>query len=163
MTRKPSYPNRLAQLATVCALALTWPTLSFGQTDAGSRTAETPAGTYTLTVTVEGVESAQGVIMAGLLKANPAGGRPIAAGGARVEAVAGTMTVTFTGLAAGDYAVRLFHDANANGEMETNAFGIPLEGYGFSNRARAGFGPPSFDEMKVTVAGDTTTTAVMTY
>lgn len=160
MTRRPRRP---ARLAATCALALLLPSLTLAQAAPADPPTQTAAGPHTLTVTVEGVETADGVIMAGLLKADPAGGRPRQVGGARVEAVAGSTTVTFTGLAAGDYAVRLFHDANANGEMETNAFGIPLEGYGFSNGARAGFGPPSFEEMKVTVAGDTATTAVLTY
>lgn len=155
--------HRRSRLAATCALALMLPSLSLAQAAPADRAPQTAAGPHTLTVTVEGVETADGVIMAGLLKADPTGGRPRQVGGARVEAVAGSTTVTFTGLAAGDYAVRLFHDANANGEMEANAFGIPLEGYGFSNRARAGFGLPSFEEMKVTVAGDTATTAVMTY
>jgi uncharacterized protein (DUF2141 family) len=158
----PRFAFRPAQLLAACTLALALPSMAIGQT-AAVTTTPSATGTYTLTVTVEGVESADGMLMAGLLKANPAGGRPQQAGGMRVQAVAGTTTITFTGLTAGDYAVRLFHDANGNGEMDSNAFGLPLEGYGFSNRARAGFGPPSFDEMKVTVSGDTATTAVMAY
>jgi uncharacterized protein (DUF2141 family) len=29
-------------------------------------------------------------------------------------------------------------------KLDTNWFGIPTEGYGFSNKAKAGLGPPSF-------------------
>ena len=158
----PRSAHRLAQLLAACTIAVALPSMAVGQTAAATAT-PSAAGPYTLTVTVEGVESADGMLMAGLLKADPAGGRPSQAGGMRVQAVAGTTTITFTGLTAGDYAVRLFHDANGNGEMDSNAFGLPLEGYGFSNRARAGFGPPSFDEMKVAVSGDTVTSAVMAY
>lgn len=55
----------------------------------------------------------------------------------------GTATATFD-LASGTYAVALTHDANGNGKMDTNALGIPTEAFGFSNRARARFGPPAF-------------------
>jgi len=44
----------------------------------------------------------------------------------------------------GNYAFTLFHDVNNNMELDTNFFGIPKEPYGFSNNARAPFGPPGF-------------------
>jgi len=49
---------------------------------------------------------------------------------------------------AGDYAVTLFHDENKNGKFDSNFIGYPLEGYGFSNNAKAQFAAPSFDECK---------------
>jgi uncharacterized protein (DUF2141 family) len=121
------------------------------------------AGTFTLTVTVTGVKSDRGQIMAGLLKADPTSGVARNAGGIAAPAVEGTTILTFTGLSEGDYAVRLFHDENSDGEMSSNMFGIPVEGFAFSNGARAGFGPPDFSEMKVEVKADTTTTANMAY
>ena len=45
----------------------------------------------------------------------------------------------------GTYAIALIHDANANGKMDTNVLGLPKEAFGFSNGARARFGPPTFD------------------
>jgi|SRR5208282_4653079 len=54
----------------------------------------------------------------------------------------------FGGVPAGDYAVTLFHDENGNGKFDSNFFGYPLEGYGFSNNAKAQFKAPSFDETK---------------
>jgi uncharacterized protein (DUF2141 family) len=54
----------------------------------------------------------------------------------------------FGGVPAGDYAVTLFHDENGNGKFDSNFFGYPLEGYGFSNNAKAWFKAPSFDETK---------------
>jgi uncharacterized protein (DUF2141 family) len=38
----------------------------------------------------------------------------------------------------------VIHDENMNGKLDTNALGIPTEGCGFSNDARAWFGAPSF-------------------
>jgi uncharacterized protein (DUF2141 family) len=44
----------------------------------------------------------------------------------------------------GTYALVVLHEENMNGKLDTNWLGIPKEGYGFSNRARAPFGAPSF-------------------
>ena len=54
----------------------------------------------------------------------------------------------FSGIPAGDYAVTVFHDENSNGKFDLNWVGYPLEGYGFSNNAKAQFKAPSFDETK---------------
>jgi uncharacterized protein (DUF2141 family) len=51
-----------------------------------------------------------------------------------------------TDLKPGKYGVRFFHDENLSGEMETNLFGKPVEGYGFSNNATGKFGPPPFEK-----------------
>lgn len=136
-----------------------------GATQTVTTEAITPgaAGTFTLTVTVTGVKSDRGQIMAGLLKADTAAGVARNAGGMAAPAVEGTTTLTFTGLSEGGYAVRLFHDENGDGEMSSNMFGIPVEGFAFSNGARSSFGPPDFTAMKVEVKADTTTTANMAY
>lgn len=46
----------------------------------------------------------------------------------------------------GQYAFSCYHDENGNGKLDKNVFGIPREGYGFSNNARGTFGPPSFKQ-----------------
>jgi uncharacterized protein (DUF2141 family) len=55
-------------------------------------------------------------------------------------------TVEFKNLSAGTYAVQYYHDENSNDKMDTGNFGIPLEGYGFSNDARGFMGPPDFED-----------------
>lgn len=55
-------------------------------------------------------------------------------------------TVTFNELKQGKYGIRFFHDENLSGEMETNMFGKPVEGYGFSNNVTGKFGPPAFEK-----------------
>jgi len=55
----------------------------------------------------------------------------------------GSSMGTFS-LPSGTYAIALIHDANGNGKMDTNALGITTEAFGFSNGARARFGPPAF-------------------
>ena len=55
---------------------------------------------------------------------------------------------TITDLPFGTYSISVMHDENENGELDKGTFGIPQEGYGFSNNARGMFGPPSFEDTK---------------
>jgi len=48
----------------------------------------------------------------------------------------------------GEYAIKVFHDENKNGELDTDFLGIPDEDYGFSNDASGWFGPPSWENAK---------------
>ena len=58
----------------------------------------------------------------------------------------GYARVQLSELPPGRYAFRLFHDANANGELDTGAFGIPTERYYFSNGARDLLSAPEWEE-----------------
>jgi len=51
----------------------------------------------------------------------------------------------------GSYGMAVFHDANDNGQMDKTFLGLPKEAYGFSNNARAAFGPPSWRKAVVMV------------
>ena len=66
---------------------------------------------------------------------------------------AGEVQVVFENVAPGDYAISVMHDANENDELDSNAFGIPKEGFGFSNDAMGMFGPPSFEKAKFNFTG----------
>ena len=55
-------------------------------------------------------------------------------------------TVSFAGLASGNYAIAILHDENDDGKMNTNFLGLPKEGYGFSNNVMGTFGPPTFSK-----------------
>ena len=57
-----------------------------------------------------------------------------------------TATVSFAGLASGNYAIAILHDENDDGKMNSNFLGIPKEGYGFSNNVMGSFGPPAFSK-----------------
>lgn len=48
----------------------------------------------------------------------------------------------------GEYAIKVFHDKNNNGKLDTDFLGIPKENYGYSNNARSWFGPPSWQKAK---------------
>jgi uncharacterized protein (DUF2141 family) len=57
---------------------------------------------------------------------------------------ANMVTVTYTDLPAGEYAVKVFHDINSDSELNTSWLGWPKEPYGFSNDAPVNMGPPPF-------------------
>jgi uncharacterized protein (DUF2141 family) len=63
-------------------------------------------------------------------------------------------TVVFDGLPPGIYAISIIHDRNRNGKLDTNAFGIPKEGFAFGNNALGLFGPPSFDKASITLRNE---------
>jgi len=65
-----------------------------------------------------------------------------------------TATIEFENLPFGEYAIKAFHDADANNDLNTNILGIPVEDYGFSNNARSLFGPPSWQDAKFLLKDD---------
>ena len=116
-----------------------------------------------LVVVIRGVPSAEGELQVELYGAQQRATFPYADRGvvAETRVDARTLpaperlaTVTFPDLAPGSYAVSVIHDANGNGDIDLNAFGIPTESWGFSNDARGTFGPPSFDAAAVRVGAD---------
>src|SRR5215203_3280642 len=62
----------------------------------------------------------------------------------------GVLKVNFT-LEQGTYGVVLIDDENNNGKMDKNFFGIPKEGFGFSNFYLSGFSRPTFNDFKFEV------------
>ena len=82
------------------------------------------------------------------------GAAPGIVDGTIVMVDAGTSTFEYK-LPAGQYAVGIFHDVNLNNKMDNNFLGLPKEQYGFSNNARALFGPPSFEDAAFELKGVT--------
>jgi uncharacterized protein (DUF2141 family) len=64
--------------------------------------------------------------------------------------------ISISELKTGKYAVRFYHDENQNGKMETNSFGKPTEGFGFSNNVVGIFGAPEFEKWLFEINSDTT-------
>jgi uncharacterized protein (DUF2141 family) len=106
-------------------------------------------------VTIDGVKSANGnVVVAIFDKASefPRGKRMMSK---VVPAVEGAVTVVFSDVPPGRYALSAFHDVNANGRLDTNMVGRPTEPHGASRDARGSFGPPKFEDAAVVVGADT--------
>ena len=61
-----------------------------------------------------------------------------------VDANGRSVRGAFTDVLPGTYAVKVFHDINSDGELNTSWIGWPQEPYGFSNDAPVNTGPPPF-------------------
>ncbi len=105
-----------------------------------------------LEVEITGVRSADGMVRLALY--NDPDKFPKRSGsiaGGDVVAAKGSVVYVFRNLPPGLYAVAIYHDANANRRFDKNAFGLPREGFGFSNDARPVFSAPGFDAAAVTL------------
>jgi uncharacterized protein (DUF2141 family) len=124
------------------------------------------AGGSELRVAIDGVASSSGTLMIGLYdseehfrSAVANAGKPESLNdrsrlvGIATRAVPGTQSVVFTDLKPGTYAVIVFHDENDNGKVDMNPWGIPTEGYGFSNNAERFLAMPSFKDAAVILDG----------
>ena len=70
------------------------------------------------------------------------------------------LSVLFSDLPPGEYALALFHDENGDNVFDKGFLGLPLEGFGFSNDASVFFSAPSFSAAAVTVGVRLTTITV---
>lgn len=114
----------------------------------------------TLEFTIEGIKSNKGKIYIQLFK----GEENYQNNNAYLSSIAiakqGQVTITFNGLVVDDlgnddYGIRYYHDENDNASMETNLFGMPLEGYGYSNNAKANYGPVDYSHIKFHMTNET--------
>ncbi len=60
-------------------------------------------------------------------------------------------TAVITDLPVGTYALAIFHDSDNSGKLETNFFGIPRKGYGFSNNVNPSMRSARFNEAAFTL------------
>lgn len=110
-----------------------------------------------VSVVVSGLRSARGQLLACLTtqaKAFPDCSKDPAAHHLTVPLTSGgPVTLDFGAVPAGQYAVSLIHDENANGKLDTTLM-LPREGYGFSRDAPVRFGPPPFAAAAFVVGGE---------
>ncbi|MEQ8410305.1 MAG: DUF2141 domain-containing protein [Erythrobacter sp.] len=111
--------------------------------------AAAPAAAEEVVITVTGLRSAEGSVRACMTTQedifpkcikDPASHRKV------VKAADGTVTIRFTGVDPGNYAIALLHDENDNGKADRALGMMPKEGYGFSRDARVRMGPPDFED-----------------
>lgn len=132
--------NRLSLAALGAVMALAAPAA-----------AQSP-GTNAVSLTFEtGVRS--GAVMVALYDSESAyaGGPPVAQ--RRLDATVEAPAAVFDNLPAGDYAAKIFHDVNGDGELNLNPFGVPAEPYAFSNNAIGNMGPASWERARFSVSG----------
>ena len=152
------YPSMTATLGTVLMVLF-----AFGPARKGL--ADTPAaGLASLDVTITGIKTDKGVIRLALCP--PQAGFPdcksLVVRTAALTIAGGTARTRLTGLAPANYAVSVFHDANANAKLDTFA-GIPKEGYGFSRNPSFKPRAPKFSEAEITVSGAASTNITLRY
>ena len=54
----------------------------------------------------------------------------------------------------GTYGIRMFHDLDGDGDLNTNLVGLPTEPWAFSNNAVGSFGPPKWGKVRFEVGGE---------
>jgi uncharacterized protein (DUF2141 family) len=67
----------------------------------------------------------------------------------------------FEDVAAGWYAVSVLHDANNNGELDTNFVGFPSEAYGASNNVLPATSAPRWEDSKFEISKEATTKTIV--
>lgn len=107
-----------------------------------------------LTLEVHGIEKVAGKLYVAIYDSpSTFMKKPLA--GFVVEVKDTVLSIPCKGLPAGTYALSLYQDENENGHLDTAAFGIPVEKYGFSNDATGIMGPPSYEKCSFTFSADT--------
>lgn len=116
-----------------------------------------PALAGDVVITVTDLRSTKGVVRACMTTRQDIFPKCIKDPGAHRTAVpaAKTVTIRFTGVKPGDYAVALLHDENDNGKADRAMGMMPKEGYGFSRDAPVKMAPPKFKDA-VFAQGDAT-------
>lgn len=118
------------------------------------------SGTSNITVTLTGIKDIKGIVQAGLYSSEDGYKNGGSVRGARVEVKADTVTINYSDLPDGEYAIKLFHDVDGDGKMATNLFGIPTEPFAFSNNAVGKMGPAKWVDAKFTISGAKTAHAI---
>ncbi len=137
-----------AKAATIFFVILGFSASSFAQ-----QKGKPPANDAKLVIKMKGFRSDQGQSIIALY--NSEEGYPtkpkLAYRGGKAPIKNKYSEITFKNLPPGSYAVAVFHDENKNNKLDTNWIGIPKEGTGASNDAKARFGPPKFKDAKITL------------
>ena len=111
----------------------------------------------TLTVVIQGIEKDQGTIMVQIMAGeNEFKGEDPSIASVMQRAKIGEMQFSTSNLPAGDYAIRVMHDVDGNGELNANFVGMPTEPWAMSNNAKGNFGPPKWKDVSFAVQGETT-------
>lgn len=72
----------------------------------------------------------------------------------QAPASANPVVIRMAGLAAGDYAIAIYHDRNGNQKLDSNLLGIPKEPYGFSGSARNLAGPATWQQARFSLPAE---------
>jgi len=108
----------------------------------------------TLVVNISGIESDQGQFIVSIWPNEQAWNDKQPLNRDAVPVVNGGGVWRGENLAAGTYAVTVYHDKNSNKKMDRHWYGPPKEKGAASNGAKAQtFGPPKWEDMKFELSG----------
>ena len=136
--------KKITLIATLfCSLFLL--TTTYATTDTG-----------TLTITVTHIAQPKGVIRLALYNSADSYSKAGKSGSTAYKTATGEIakggisTIIFNKLPYGDYAIKLFQDEDNSGKFKTGMFGIPKEGFGFSQNPAVKNGAPAYDKVVFT-------------
>ncbi|MFY0591523.1 DUF2141 domain-containing protein [Roseivirga sp.] len=109
----------------------------------------------TLTVTIDGLRNSDGSVTVVLHNGETEFPGDEGFMTKSADAKKGSIEVVFKKVPVGEYAIAVLHDENGNEEMDFNEYGMPIEGFGFSNEATAEMGPPGFNDASFEIKKDT--------
>lgn len=141
-------------ITSAIALILLFNTLISSSLAQSVTTATGTAATYKLTVVLPTIKQRTGKLHVGLANSQ------VSFDGTSVQTkvidvpASGEASVIFDSLAAGQYAVRIFQDLNANDKIDFDGQ-FPTEPFGFSNITML-MGPPAFDQCAFDLTADKT-------
>lgn len=121
--------------------------------------ASTSAQAVELVVRVTDIRTAKGNIGIAVVDSEAGWSNQSKPAAAQLVAASGEEVTFRFDLPAGAYAVRVMHDENGNGKLDTNILGIPTEGYGFSNNLKV-MRVVRFDEARFELGSAGTTVVV---
>jgi uncharacterized protein (DUF2141 family) len=125
----------------------------------GASLAAIPAQAADLQIRISGIRQAGGSVLVDLHNDPSAFPRDASRAfqRARVRVTGSTVTHTFKNVPPGTYAYTYLVDENGNGKLDTNAFGVPTEGIGFSMNPSFSLSAPSFSDAAFSVQGRSST------
>mgnify|MGYP005670497423 CR=1 FL=1 len=113
--------------------------------------------TGTLTILISGLQNDNGDVRIGLFNSEESfKGQTEKFKGTIIKPEHKMATWKIEDLPFGYYAVKVFHDEDQDDEIDRK-FGIPSEGFGFSNNPGILYGPPGFDKTKFLFNSDSMT------
>ncbi|MCG8576259.1 MAG: DUF2141 domain-containing protein [Flavobacteriales bacterium] len=107
--------------------------------------------TYSITMSIEKLPSDQGMVMIEILDKEEKTIKSLMSPVKDQKA-----TITAGEFTEGTYSIRFYHDENGNQKMDSDKYGRPLEGYGYSNNAKGFMGPPEFEKTLFELKEDLT-------
>lgn len=122
------------------------------RSEAGGPAAEAETGQ--LSITISGIKAPEGIVAIELLRGQAQFDGEGSTASMLIPAQVPALSVTLGPLPAGDYAIRVMQDLDADGKLKTNMIGMPKEPWGMSNNATGKFGPPTWKDARFTLGPD---------